>query len=112
MSAANLTPADRRLLGEFRRTVERDFGRTVRGILVFGSKARGEATEDSDLDILVLIEAGDWRLKDQIADIAYELALGTDVVPSVMVYTAAEWDHLERIGSVFHTAVSHDAVAA
>ena len=90
----------------------RDFGTVVREIVVFGSKARGEATEDSDLDILVLIDAGDWRLKDQIADVAYELAIGTEVVPTVLVYTVAEWNRLDRIGSAFHAAVKHEGVAA
>lgn len=112
MNAGKLTPADRRLLDEFRERLNRDFGGVVDAIVVFGSKARGEATKDSDLDILVLIEAGDWRLKDQIADVAYDLAIGTDVVPTVMVYTTSEWDYLARIGSTFRAAVEDDGVAA
>jgi hypothetical protein len=36
--------------------LRRDFG--VRRIALFGSTARGEATEDSDLDLLVDFEAG------------------------------------------------------
>ena len=112
MGRPNLSAADRHLLDRFRTTVMRDFGHVVRDITVFGSKARGEATDESDLDILVLIEAGDWRLKDQIADIAYELAIGTDVVPSVVVYTVAEWDYLDHIGSIFRAAVTRDGVAA
>ncbi len=37
-------------------TIRRDFG--VRRIALFGSMARGEAGEDSDLDILVEFETG------------------------------------------------------
>lgn len=112
MSSPSFTSGDRRLLDEFRDTVIRHFGQNIREILVFGSKARGDANEDSDLDILVLIEGGNWRLKDEIADVAYDLAIGTDVVPSVMVYTVAEWNHLDRVGSPFRDAVVNDAVAA
>jgi predicted nucleotidyltransferase len=112
MSSPSFRNDDRRLLDEFRDTVKRHFGENIREILVFGSKARGDATEDSDLDILVLIEDGDWRLKDEVADVAYELAIGTNVVPSVMVYTIAEWSHLDRVGSPFRDAVMNDAVAA
>jgi hypothetical protein len=34
-----------------------------------------------------VIEEGDWRLKSELADVAYELAIGTDIVPSVKIYT-------------------------
>lgn len=34
----------------------------VEQIIIFGSKARGTATADSDLDLLVVIREGDWRL--------------------------------------------------
>lgn len=112
MGSPSLTVEDRRLLNAFRETVTREFGAAVREILVFGSKARGDSTAESDLDILVLIDAGDWRFKDQIADVAYDLAIKTEVVPSVVVYTLTEWDHLGRVGSTFQAAVTHDGVPA
>ena len=112
MVAPGLTQEDRRFLAAYRDALAYDFGDVVERVIVFGSKARGEATVESDLDILVIVRSGDWRLKWNIADAAYGLAIGTSVVPSVKVYTHQEWEHLRQLGSEFYEAVVHDGVAA
>jgi predicted nucleotidyltransferase len=45
-----------RLRNEIRPRLEAVFRDRLRGVLLFGSEARGEADEDSDLDLLVLLE--------------------------------------------------------
>lgn len=112
MASPNLTDEDRRFLRDYLEALDRDFSAVVETVTVFGSKARGEATPESDLDVLVLINRGDWRLKWRIADTAYGLAVGTAVVPSVKVYTRQEWERLQWLGSEFYAAVAHDGVAA
>jgi uncharacterized protein len=110
MRNLHLTSEDQALLDSFRRALRERFGDVVKSITVYGSKARGDATEESDLDLLLVIEEGDWRLKWDIADVAYDLAIGTNVVPSVHVYTLAEWDHLREVESVFRDEVERDGV--
>lgn len=112
MSSPNLTGEDRRLLDAFRAALKQDFDDVVETITVFGSKARGEATSESDLDILVVVDSGDWRLKWNIADVAYGLAIGTDVVPSVKVYTRQEWHRLRDMKSGFYDDVLRDGIVA
>lgn len=46
----------RRALGAFRDRLERRFGSRFRELRLFGSFARGEADEDSDIDVLVLVD--------------------------------------------------------
>jgi uncharacterized protein len=108
----NLTDDDRSFLASYREALHESFGDIVEDVIVFGSKARGEATDDSDLDVLVLVRHSDWRLKWRIADVAYGLAIGTDVVPSVKVYARHEWDRLGEMRSEFQSAISRDGVAA
>jgi uncharacterized protein len=92
MDMPRLNTEDQAWLDSYRAAIAACFGPLVSSIIVFGSKARGEATPDSDLDLLLVIEEGDWRLKSELADVAYELAIGTDIVPSVKIYTRAEWE--------------------
>lgn len=39
-----------------RSALEAVYGRRLRGILLYGSEARGEARADSDIDVLVLLD--------------------------------------------------------
>lgn len=74
-------------------------GRGAHSVRVFGSVARGEASEDSDVDLLVAFDAG-RSLFDQvhlIADLEAMLGRRVDVV--------AEGGLLERDGHILAEAV-------
>lgn len=46
---------------------------SVRQIILFGSRSRGDAGKDSDYDILLLVDKRSGVLEDQVDDIAYEM---------------------------------------
>lgn len=52
------------LLAEIRRRLEEAHGARLRGIVLYGSEARGEAGPDSDIDLLVLLDGPVDYLKD------------------------------------------------
>lgn len=105
-----LTPAETAWLKAYRKLLETQFPGCVEEVSIFGSKARGDARPDSDLDVLVVIYDGDWHLKDALTRPGYDLAIGTDVVPSLHVYTIAEWERLRTYASVFREVVERDRV--
>ena len=62
---------------ELKRRLEEAFGKRLRGVLLYGSEARGEASEDSDIDVMVLLE-GPVHLWEDIkagVEATYDLAL-------------------------------------
>ena len=107
----SLTDEEQKWLEEFRRTVQAGFPGVLEELLIFGSKARGDSSADSDLDILVIIADGDWKLKDQITEPGYLSSIGTSVVPSFMVLTRAEWEEHERKEAPFWRTVTRDGVS-
>lgn len=106
-----LTHQEQQWLEAYKRCLTQNFPGLVERIVLFGSKARETATPDSDLDILLIIREGDWRLKDQVTEPGYDLSLGTDVVPSIMVYTRAEWDAYQHDETPFWKTVTRDGIA-
>ena len=62
---------DEEVLREIKRIILEEAGRLgvrVERVILFGSRARGEAREDSDWDILVVVEGGlDWRVRRRLS---------------------------------------------
>jgi len=62
-------------------------------VILFGSRARGDAEEDSDYDLLILTD-GDSGLKreDVFRQSLYPLELETGAVLTVMAYNRQVWE--------------------
>ncbi len=79
-------------------------------ILLYGSRARGDAQYDSDWDILVIlnkqkIESSDY---DLISYPIYELGWQEDVMFSVKLFTQTEW--MERSFTPFYKNVEKEGI--
>jgi predicted nucleotidyltransferase len=69
-------PHDDPVLGRFRREIERAYGPRLERAVLYGSRARGDAREDSDYDIAVFLRdvADPAEERERLADI------GTDIL--------------------------------
>lgn len=69
---------------------------------VFGSRARGDADEYSDLDVFIEVESIDKELKEKISDIAWEVGFYNDCMHiSPLVFTRYEIEESPlRISSI------------
>jgi predicted nucleotidyltransferase len=105
-----LTEEEQAWLDNYRKALAEEFPGLVEEILVFGSKARGEAAPDSDLDVLLIIRNQAAHLKRDLRRTGYLLAATSDAVPSILAYSKEEWESRKRSGSPFRKAVERDAV--
>ena len=101
----------RKALTEFRDRVVKELGDRINAIIVYGSVARGEAGEESDIDVLIV--GKDKEIRSMITEIGYEIdyenRFETFITP--VYYTKEEIEHRIKIGSPFIHEVLKDGVA-
>jgi len=74
-------------------------GKRFHSALLFGSHARGEGRDDSDVDVAVILSDMPASLIDTklaMADVAYDVLLETGVLIQPMPLSMDEWAHPEH----------------
>jgi len=85
--------------------------KAVTDVILFGSVARGEATVESDIDLLVLVEEAEgWRVRQRLYDLIYPVipALGVDV--SLIVIDKRGFVRMARDGDPFALSILGEGV--
>jgi|CXWL01.1.fsa_nt_gi predicted nucleotidyltransferase len=106
----NVFIRERPIVEEFKRRVEERFPGELVRLVLFGSKVRGEATAESDLDVLVVMRSEDWRRGDEIRALGYELEIEHGIVLSIQVMSLGHYETLRACGSQFFRAVEREGV--
>ena len=94
----HMTTREMELVRKFRSRVEERLH--VHAMIVFGSRARGDADDDSDLDVLVVLEEPESReIRRFVSECAFEVDLDNDFVISPIVFSRERWENgPERVG--------------
>ena len=102
-----LTKKEQAALKKFKAAVEKALAGKLVEIRLFGSKARGDARKDSDIDVLVITSSEDWRVCNVVYDISTDILLENDVCISPKVLNTREFSDT---GSSFIKNVLQDGV--
>ncbi len=83
----------KQIIKEFREKTEKLYGKRLKNIILYGSWARGKATQDSDIDLAIVLEDNVVAGKeiDRLIDIITEINLNYGVLLSV--YPVSEKDY-------------------
>ena len=68
----------RKMLLELEEKLQRVYGNKLKAVILYGSVARGTATEDSDIDIMVLVDGTAQELRtfeDQLSDVSTDISI-------------------------------------
>ncbi len=81
------------LLQELKQRLQELYGERLKGLYLFGSHARGEACEDSDIDVAVVLDdfesvGGEIR---RTSEIVGDLSLRYDCVLALVPIREADW---------------------
>lgn len=105
-----LTEVEEKALTEFKNALNKTFSGSIKTMLLYGSKARGDYTKESDLDVFVLIDKGDFEIRDQIVDLAYDFFLKYGVLISPRVINMNEYELLDRWQTAFIKNLKKDGI--
>ncbi len=86
-----LSETDRQIVREFQRRLVNVA--PVLDLRVFGSRARGDAAPDADLDVFIELETCTPELRRRISEIAWEVGFEMERLISTIVATRLELEH-------------------
>lgn len=86
------------VLSEIKDLLEREFGDGIKRVIVYGSYARGEATNDSDLDIAIVIDdsISISKAEEALDDLLFNILLEKGELVSVVAIN-------EGVFSTYHS---------
>jgi uncharacterized protein len=86
-------PADDPILIRLRATLDSLYGDRLERVVLFGSRARGDARADSDYDVAVFLKdlPDRWRELDRLADLSTDIVDQTGTVVHALPYRAGAY---------------------
>src|SRR5262245_43225408 len=95
---------------DYREQLERELPGRIRRVVLFGSWARGEADEDSDVDVLVIIDGGTSRERIRALEIGGKVGFDHGLPIEPVALSDAQWDELGHRERAFRKEVLLDGV--
>jgi predicted nucleotidyltransferase len=83
------------IIDRIRSALRDAYGERLERVVLYGSRARGDASEESDYDIAVFIEriGSNWEEFNKLADIELTILEDTGLAIHTMPYPAGSWAH-------------------
>lgn len=85
----------------------------LKRLIVFGSMVTGQATEDSDLDVVSLVDDRSPEIECLLDDAAYRVMWDHDFMPiiSLKVFSVAQFNAALNQGFSFYKHVAREGVS-
>ena len=98
-------------LNAFVKKVKEKYGDRVERIILFGSFARGDCSEESDIDLLVITSGDRFEMQRNLSGMAVDILLERGVYISVKAVTTKEYDFMKKINTGFYQSIAREGVA-
>ena len=79
-------------------------------VVLFGSRARGDAEPDSDMDVLVVVDDLTEDMEDYISECAWEAGFERGIVLVPVVFSRNEWEKGPERYSLLAEAIKSEGV--
>ncbi len=104
-----MTERDKKIAGELKRKLSEVI--PILDFRVFGSQARGDADEYSDMDIFLEVENIDKLSREKIGDIIWEVGFENFLVISPLIFTKEEIENTPLRSSPIVRNINEEGVS-
>lgn len=105
-----MNPKDKQIFSLFAALVRKHFPKAR--IWAFGSRVKGTATEESDLDVCVVLDTLNETVDQAVGDIAWNVGFDHDLLISTVTYSREEFETGPCSQSSLVYTILKDGVAA
>lgn len=105
-----LTATDNQAITAFALALQSLFADDLQGIILYGSKARGTATAESDIDLLVVLTRDDWSERAEVSRISTAVSLTHNVLIMPKVVCWQRWQTMVQAPFAFFREVFKDGI--
>ncbi|MBI5375208.1 MAG: nucleotidyltransferase domain-containing protein [Candidatus Schekmanbacteria bacterium] len=104
---------DKLIISEFKNRLSPDLQCRVKRLIVFGSRVRGDAEEDSDLDVIALVDERATDIEKKLEDTAYQVMWDFDFKPfiSLKVFSEEQFYDALKKGFSFYQHVEREGIS-
>jgi predicted nucleotidyltransferase len=97
-----------KILNDLKNQLTGFLGNNLINIYLFGSQATGKEKPGSDYDILILLKTkNDWKTKDKVIDICYEIDLKHDILIDPHILSEVELNSIRGKQPIFINAINN-----
>lgn len=99
-----MRPQDDPVLKRFRAEIDKLYGDNVDRVVLFGSRARGDARADSDYDVAVFLKKPErfWREAGRLAAIETDILYDTNAVINALPIDSSFYDRTTSLMGNIH----------
>jgi predicted nucleotidyltransferase len=106
----NLTDTEQQALEALVRRLYTHYDGQIQLVVLFGSKARGNADPDSDIDVLEVLTNDDPRLRSGVRRLAARVSLEHDLLISMFAVGRSHWEELSRYRFPIYQAIQSEGI--
>jgi predicted nucleotidyltransferase len=105
-----LQSMENQALAELKQRLLEQFSGVIQSILLYGSKARGDSTPDSDVDVLIVVDSDDWRLHKQICYVVADVGLQYDLNLSPRIWSISHLCEMQAMNASLYQNICRDGI--
>jgi predicted nucleotidyltransferase len=108
---SNLSDIEKKSIYELKERIKKNFN--LRHLILFGSKARGDDEDWSDIDLLVLVEdEKNWSNREKLSDITFDINMKYDTQLTCILENSNNWDNeVETLWLPFKDNIVQEGIA-